>query len=68
MASAAAALRLQNQANKPELLAFCCRFHPVEGDGQETVTVLVVVRKMVSNGAPGVCTPESRLQKPPSKE
>ena len=47
------------------LLVFCCRFQPVEGEGQETATVLVVVRKMESNGAPGVCTAAMMPQKPP---
>jgi hypothetical protein len=35
---------------------FCCRFQPVEGEGQKTATVFVVVWAMESNGAPGVCT------------
>src|SRR6185295_16649871 len=43
---------------------FCCRSNPVEGEGQETTTVFVVVRVMVSNGAPGVGT-AVMLQKPP---
>ena len=47
-------------------LVFCCSVKPVEGDGQETATVFVVVRAMVSSGEPGVCTAEIRLQKPPS--
>ena len=33
---------------------FCCKENPLEGDGQETGTVLVCVRQIVSNGAPGV--------------
>ena len=28
----------------------CCRTNPVEGDGQETATVFVVVRATVSDG------------------
>ena len=47
------------QLSELTLLVFCCRFHPVEGDGQETTTVLVAVRKMESNGAPDVCTAAS---------
>ena len=31
----------------------CSSPYPVEGDGQKTATVLVVVRKMESQGAPG---------------
>ena len=33
---------------------FCCNAKPVEGDGQETITIFVCVRRIVSNGAPGV--------------
>lgn len=33
---------------------FCCKENPVEGDGQDTTTVLVCVKRMVSSGAPGV--------------
>ena len=36
------------------LLVFCCSVQPVEGDGQETATVLVVVSKMESSRATGV--------------
>ena len=39
------------------LLVFCCNVQPVEGDGQETATVFVVVRVMVSVGAPGDVAP-----------
>ena len=35
---------------------FGCRFHPVEGDGQEAITVVGPVCVMVKNGAPGVGT------------
>ena len=31
-------------------LVFCCNVKPVEGDGQETATVFVVVRATVSKG------------------
>ena len=45
---------------------FTCKLEPVEGEGQNTATVFVVVRAMESNGAPGVCTvatvPQSRRQ------
>jgi hypothetical protein len=34
--------------------AFCCKENPVEGVGQETTTVFVCVKRMVSNGASGV--------------
>lgn len=37
-------------------LVFCCRFQPVEGDGQDTIAVFVVVSKMVSAGALVICT------------
>jgi len=33
------------------LLVFCCRVQPVEGERQETATVLVVVRRMESRDA-----------------
>ena len=33
------------------LLVFGCKFQPVEGDGQETATVLVAVGLMVSHAA-----------------
>jgi hypothetical protein len=29
-------------------LVFCCRFHPVEGDGQDTATVFMVVSWMLA--------------------
>jgi len=48
-------------------LLFCCRTKPVEGDGQETVTVLFE-RVILSRGAPGVGTTEMRDQKPPVRE
>ncbi len=35
---------------------FCCKRQPEEDQGQEITAELVVVRKMFSNGAPGVCT------------
>ncbi len=43
---------------------FCCRLNPVEGYAHETSVVLVVASVIVSNGAPGVCTAESKLQNP----
>ena len=49
-------------------LEFCCKLNPVEGDGQETIAVLVCVSVTVSSGAPGVCTAAIRLQKPPVTE
>ena len=33
---------------------FCCNVKPVEGDGHETMAVLVGVSRMLSSGAPGV--------------
>lgn len=48
-------------------LLFCCRTKPVEGDGQETTT-LVSERVIVRVGAPGVCTTEMSDQKPPVRE
>ena len=50
------------------LLVFCCRLKPVEGEGHDTNAVFVVVSVMESNGAPGVCTTESKLQNPPVME
>ena len=41
------------QFTDPMPLVFCCNRKPVEGDGQKTATVFVVVRAMESNGAPG---------------
>ena len=35
--------------------AFCSSLRPAEAAGQETTTVLLEVRKMLSSGAPGVC-------------
>ena len=49
-------------------LVFCCKLKPVEGDSQETIAVLVEVMVMASSGTPGVCTTESKLQKPPVRE
>ena len=47
----------------------CCKVHPVEGAGQATTAVLLLVRKMRSNGAPGVCTATAKgAQKPPMSE
>jgi len=34
----------------PIPFVFCCRVKPVEGEGQETAMVFVVVRAMVSDG------------------
>ena len=45
-------------------LLFCCRTKAVEGEGQETITLLAK-RVTVSNGAPDVCTTDIRIQKPP---
>src|SRR5208283_3699015 len=47
---------------------FSCKFQPVEGKGHCTTTVLVMVGKILSSGAPGVCTTESKLQNPPMTE
>ena len=47
---------------------FCCSVKPVEGDGHETIAVFVAVTVMASNGAPGDCTTDSKLQKPPVTE
>ena len=46
---------------------FSCSVKPVEGDGHETTAVLVVVRRIVKKGAPGVCTAKSD-QNPPTRE
>ena len=46
---------------------FCCNPKFVEGNGQETITVFVLVSEIVSDGAPGVCTVEND-QKPPVRE
>lgn len=43
---------------------FTCKFHPVEGEGQKTVTVLVGDTVMPNAGAPEVCM-AYRDQKPP---
>jgi len=42
---------------------FCWRVNPVEAEGQEMTAVLVGLRRIFSDGAPGVCT-ATRLQKP----
>src|SRR5262245_37589232 len=54
------------QFTEATLLVFCCNVQPVEGEGQKTATVFVVVRAIESNGAPGVCTVAMIPQKPPS--
>src|SRR5208282_149466 len=36
-------------------LVFCCNVHPVEGEGQESATAFVVVRRMDKRGAPDGC-------------
>ena len=46
---------------------FCCNTKPVEGEGQEMIT-LVPERVMVRPGAPGVWTTEMRDQNPPVSE
>ena len=46
-------------------LVFCCNVKPVEPDGHDTIAAVVPVRVIDSNGAPGVCTTESRLQNLP---
>ena len=56
------------QFTEATLFVFCCNTKSVEGDGQETIAVLVAVIVMASNGAPGVCTTESKLQNPPVTE
>jgi len=43
---------------------FCWRPNPVEGDGQETMSVLVDVRVILNRGAPSVWIEAMRLQKP----
>ena len=56
------------QFTEATLFVFCCNVKPVEGDGHETIAVFVGVMVMASNGAPGDCTTESKLQKPPATE
>ena len=51
----------------PLTVVFCCKRHPVEGEGQETTTPFVEVRKMVKAGAPGVWIADS-AQNPPVSE
>src|SRR5262245_41094431 len=46
--------------------AFCWRMNPVEGDGHETTAALGAASRMVSSGAPGVCTATSD-QNPPMR-
>ena len=48
------------------VLLFTCKLKPADGESQETATVFVVVRAMVSSGAPGVCTLEMIPQRPPA--
>ena len=48
-------------------LAFCCKVQPVEGDGQETLTLLPEC-VMVRSGAPSVCTAAMTPQNPPVSE
>ena len=48
-------------------LLLVCRVKPVVEEGQETMAWLPE-RVIVSNGAPGVCTTEIILQKPPVTE
>ncbi len=52
----------------PMPFVFCCGLNPVEGDGQETIAVFVLVMEIASEIAPGLCTSESSLQKPPVRE
>src|SRR5688572_8739567 len=47
--------------------AFCCSVNPVDGEGHEMSAVLAVARRMVSAGAPGVCSAK-RDQNPPTSE
>ena len=49
-------------------LGFCSSAKPVEGNGDETMAVFVVVSVTVSVGAPGVCTAAMMDQNPPSTE
>ena len=37
-------------------LVFCCNVKPVQGEGQDTATVLVVVSRILSNGSLNVWT------------
>ena len=62
------AVRMLLQLTLPRPPVFCCRVNPVEGEGQEIMAVLVGVIEIESNGEPGVCTTERRLQKPPVME
>ena len=48
-------------------LELCCKEKPVEGDGQEMTTVFVAVKRIASNGAPGICT-GTTFQNPPDRE
>src|SRR6266581_496040 len=63
-------LMVPTKADQPAALftlLFCCSTNPVEGEGQETIT-LVPDRVMVRLGAPGVCATEMRDQNPPVRE
>jgi hypothetical protein len=49
-------------------LVFTCKLKQVEGEDQDTGAVWLLVIEMASVGAPGVCTTDSKTQKPPLKE
>lgn len=51
----------------PVGVAFCCKRHPGEGDGQDITAVFVGVWKMVNEGAPAVDT-ANNAQNPPVSE
>jgi hypothetical protein len=55
-----------DQAAGAARLLFCCNVQETVS-GQETMT-LSPLRVMVSQGNPGYCTTEMRLQKPPVSE
>ena len=42
------------QFNEAMPLVFCCKVKSVAGEGQDTTTVFVAVRVMVSNGTPAL--------------
>ena len=42
------------QFNEAMPLVFCCNVKPSAGEGQDTATVFVAVRMMVSNGTPAL--------------
>ena len=46
---------------------FCCSTKPAEDDGHEMMTLLAEC-VTVNVGAPGVCSTEIKLQKPPVTE